>query len=72
MVNTLKANLVKVKFLRTKSPYTVGEIAAFPEDKARWYIENGIAREYKKKKKDKEQKQMSSDHRGGPDYVTKD
>ncbi len=64
--------LVKVKFLRTKSPYTVGEIAGFPADKAQWFVDNGIAKELKKKKKNKEEKQMSSDHRGGPDYVTKD
>ncbi len=72
MVNTLKENLVRVKFLRTKSPYTVGEIAGFPADKAQWYIDNGIAREYKKKKKDKEEKQMSTSDRGSSGYVTKD
>ena len=64
--------LIKLKFLRTKSPYTVGEIASFPVDKAQWFIDNGIAKELKKKKKDKEEKQMSSDHRDGPNYVTKD
>ncbi len=54
-----------VKFLRTKSPYTVGEVATFSNEKADEMIEKGIAREYKKKKK-----QITD--RGDSSYTTKD
>lgn len=57
-----------IKFLRTKSPYTVGEVATFSVDKADFYIERGIGREYPRKKNKKE-KQITS--RGDSNYVTK-
>jgi hypothetical protein len=56
-----KADGIRVKFLKSRSPYTIGEIASFPPEKAQWYISNGVARELKKKKKDRE-----------PGYVTKE
>lgn len=56
-----RGDAVRVKFLKSRSPYTIGEVASFPPEKAQWYIDNGVARELKKKKKDKD-----------PDHVTKE
>lgn len=53
----------RIKFLRTKSPYTVGEIAVFPGDKADDWIQKGIAKELKKKKKKKQLRESG--------YITK-
>lgn len=57
---------IRVKFLRTRSPYTVGEVAAFPPDKAKWFIDNGVAKEVGRKKREKRDLQRDVG------YVTKD
>ena len=43
-----KTKLTPVKFLKTSSPYSKGEVAGFPEDKAKALIQKGTVEAYKK------------------------
>ena len=54
---------IRIKSLKTRSPYTIGEIATFPPDKAKWFIDNGVAKEVGRKKREKREKEASESNK---------